>query len=256
MPAASAISAAVRSVRRESAPSTSSVPALALRAMRTSFSSLVFASRGGWLLHLSGLVHERVQAPGSPGWTAPRYSPARRPSRRRHRARPARRSASDRLRRPRPLLPFVHDRRLSARLAGRTGGGRRCAGGRARALSGVGNPLAREGFGRPATRGCPAKSLVRQVGRMDSNHRPADYEPAFATSGNRCERASDLRSSSRSRWVSPGRFPCTRGPNAAPQPVVSPRLWATARDALIPHLPAGREAPPLCSPSHASRCSR
>src|SRR6266508_4711898 len=28
---------------------------------------------GGWLLHLSGLVHERVQAPGSPGWTAPRY---------------------------------------------------------------------------------------------------------------------------------------------------------------------------------------
>src|SRR6266542_2293505 len=56
-------------------------------------------------------------------------------------------------------------------------------------------------------------------GGLDSNQRPTDYEsadPTFATSGNRRERASDLQFCSRSRWVISGRFPCTRGPNAAP----------------------------------------
>src|SRR6266540_440547 len=56
-------------------------------------------------------------------------------------------------------------------------------------------------------------------GGVDSNHRPADYEsayPTFATSGNGCESASELRFSSRSRWVISGRFPCTPAPNAAP----------------------------------------
>ena|SRR6266498_851409 len=55
--------------------------------------------------------------------------------------------------------------------------------------------------------------------RLSACIRPADYEsayPTFATSGNGCESASELRFSSRSRWVISGRFPCTRGPNAAP----------------------------------------
>ncbi len=47
----------------------------------------------------------------------------------------------------------------------------------------------------------------------------------LATRGNRRERASEQRFCYRSRWVISGRFPCTRGPNAAPDSPTRAGSW-------------------------------
>ncbi len=80
----------------------------------------------------------------------------------------------------------------------------------------------------------------------DSNLRPADYEsadPAFATSENRRERGSDVRFCCRSPWVISGRFPCTRGPNAAPRRSRSPSVSGQRHlDGVFPSaVSAGRQ---------------